>query len=76
MFRWMLSPNDSWQTPICSERKRLSLPIFWAIAWSIDGPPAPRPENISPATRPLIELWWPLPGPGRRAAGLSTPLST
>ena len=25
MLRWMLSPNDSWQTPICRERKRLSI---------------------------------------------------
>ena len=28
MLRWMLSPNDSWQTPICSDRKRDSPPIL------------------------------------------------
>ncbi|MFO0890319.1 MAG: hypothetical protein U0790_14400 [Isosphaeraceae bacterium] len=70
----MLSPNDSWQTPTWSDRNRLSLPIRAAITWSMDGPPAPRPENISPETSPLIELWCPFPGPGSRAAGLSMPL--
>ena len=30
IFRWMLSPNDSCETPICSERNRESPPIFAA----------------------------------------------
>jgi len=57
MLRWMLSPNDSWQTPIWSDRKRDSLPISAAMIWSMDGPPAPRPVKEAPDTRALIERW-------------------
>ena len=39
MLRWMLSPKDSCETPICSERKRDSVPIFAAIDL-VDGRPA------------------------------------
>ena len=74
MLRCMLSPNDSCETPICSERKRDSSPIFAAITWSIDGPLGPRPVKCVPVIRPLIELVWPLPMPP--AAALSRPLST
>jgi hypothetical protein len=52
----MLSPNDSCETPICSERKRESPPIFVAMAWSMEGPPAPRPVKRVQVIRPLIEL--------------------
>src|SRR5216683_2141560 len=36
----MLSPKDSWLTPICSERKRVSPPMRAAITWSIAGGPS------------------------------------
>src|SRR5689334_8637823 len=74
MLRCMLSPNDSCDTPICSERNRESSPSFAAITWSIEGPLGPRPVNIVPVIRPLIEFVWPFPMP--LAAALSTPLST
>jgi len=70
----MLSPNDSCETPICSDRKRESSPIFAAINWSIDGPLGPFPVNTVPVISPAIELVWPLPCP--HAAALSTPLNT
>ena len=63
MLRWMFSPNDSWPTPICSERKRDFVPIFAASIWSMDGPPAPRPVKAVPVIRPLSDVKWPLPGP-------------
>ena len=54
-LRWMLSPKDSWQTPIWRERKRESPPIFWAMAWSMDGPPAPRPVYVRQETTADME---------------------
>ena len=53
----MLSPKDSWLTPICSERKRVSPPMRAAITWSMEGPPAPRPVKDVPEPtelRPVI----------------------
>jgi hypothetical protein len=70
----MLSPNDSCETPICSDRNRESSPSLAAITWSIDGPLGPRPVNMVPVMSPLIEFVWPFPMP--LAAALSTPLST
>src|SRR5258708_22808634 len=72
----MLSPKDSCDTPICSDRYRDSVPILAAIAWSTEGPPAPRPVKPVQLTTPLIDLWWPLPGPATDAAGLSSPVIT
>jgi hypothetical protein len=52
----MLSPNDSCDTPICSERNRESPPILPAMAWSIEMPPAPRPVKVVQLTSALMEL--------------------
>ena len=41
MFFCTAPPNDSWETPICSERNRDSPPILRASIWSSEGPPGP-----------------------------------
>ena len=69
MLRWMLSPNDSCETPICSERKRDSPPILRGDHLIDGGPPAPRPVNCVPVISALMELVWPLPGPGSGPPG-------
>ena len=52
MLRCMLSPNDSCETPICSDRKRESPPIFAAIIWSMEGPLGPASGELRAGHQP------------------------
>ena len=59
MFFCIAPPNDSCDTPICSERKRFSDWKRRATIWSSEGPLGPRPEYRVQVIRALMAVEWP-----------------